>query len=1173
MWLVRPVLSQPKHFNSVWGILMTVILLELVPAVRGQAGTLDAAVELLHYKLDIHRGSLNRALRELAIQTGMQVGHFSDAGANETIVGPLVGNYMLAEALDALLAGTGMAYRRVNPHTIAIVPAATEAGAPRAASKAPETNAPAFINRDANSRATAVPDSPVTERTETLHRGFFARLAGFFAVCVASTATDPVCAQETAASAEPQPQVLQEVVITGIRKSLETAQAIKQNSEQIVDSVTAQDIGALPDRSVSEALQRIPGVTLQRADANRDPQRLSSEGGGVFVRGLSWVRSELNGRDVFSATDGRAIGFEDVSADLLAGIDVYKNPQADMIEGGVGGLVNLRTRLPFDSHRQIIALSGDYNYADMRNKGLISGNALYSNSWETGIGRVGALVSGSIGNIGNRTDAIQLGNYVAQTLATSADDDPVGSTVLVPNQLHFTRIDWQQRRVALSGALQWRPSDKWLLTLEAFQAKTNPHFTQFDASDQGYYLGNSAAQYTNLAGGIVTAGVVPAQPQLFTTYNIQHHTTNDFSINLKFEPMDRLKFTGDVQYIKSHSDTAQMSLWTEPGGHNCDGSGADGNYATITLPNGSTCSSSTGGYDQNGNSLMDTMTFNNIAGTSPSMVLQQSPNQMANQSIYWWYAAMDHLEDNDAHSWAERLDGDFKFENNAWLDSFRFGVRATDKQAITRETGWNWALLSHAYWGGGTAAYFNQSPASMSQYVSFSDFMRGTVAAPGGGWFPSQQLVTQGSAYAYSVLKATETPGTGAWTPLTTNWANATAGTDNPLSGVNNQGEHTYAGYLLLKFRHNETPLGRMDGNIGVRIVHTAESSGVGYTAVGVPPSISNCLAQNSAAACQFVVTAATFDAGGKQYQAFPSNTYTDVLPTLNVRFLLEANLQLRFALGKAIVRPSFGQMNPFTTLAFNFAPDGHSPAAVNPLTGSGGNPELKPTRANQLDTSLEWYFAPTGSITFAAFYKDVHDYIFSGTASETYTSNGVTQTFLVTRNMNGSKGRIRGFELGYQQFYDFLPPVLHGFGLAGNLTLVDSSGGRNTAPNPIDAPELAGANDTALPLEGLSRWSYNAAAMYEAHRVSARLAWNWRERYLLTSAASNLNAPVWSGNYGQLDGEVFYTLNDHLKVGLQGTNLLKARTYLDIGTAALAPRYSWTDTDSRYALAVRAQF
>ena len=127
-------------------------------------------------------------------------------------------------------------------------------------------------------------------------------------------------------------QTAGEVVVTGIRASVQSATQRKRNAEQVVDSITAQDIGALPDRSVSEALQRIAGITLQRTNDNRDPARLSSEGGGVFIRGLSWVRSELNGRDVFSAKNGRALSFEDVSSDLLAGVDVYKNPSAELIE-------------------------------------------------------------------------------------------------------------------------------------------------------------------------------------------------------------------------------------------------------------------------------------------------------------------------------------------------------------------------------------------------------------------------------------------------------------------------------------------------------------------------------------------------------------------------------------------------------------------------------------------------------------------------------------------------------------------------------------------------------------------------------------------------------------------------------------------------------------------------
>ncbi|HZI74077.1 MAG TPA: hypothetical protein VFD73_08665, partial [Gemmatimonadales bacterium] len=166
-----------------------------------------------------------------------------------------------------------------------------------------------------------------------------------------------------------------------------------------------------------------------------------------------------------------------------------------------------------------------------------------------------------------------------------------------------------------------------------------------------------------------------------------------------------------------------------------------------------------------------------------------------------------------------------------------------------------------------------------------------------------------------------------------------------------------------------------------------------------------------------------------------------------------------------------------------------------------------------------------------------------------------------------------RGFELAYQQFFDFLPSVLHGLGFQGNLTLVDSNGGRNSAVNVLDVNQTTGQDDRTLPLEGMSRWSYNANVMYETPLISARLAWNWRERYLLTTSAANINAPVWSENYGQLDGEIFFNITKNIKVGAQATNLLNRRTFLDVGGAVLAPRYSWTDTDRRYAIAVRGHF
>jgi TonB-dependent receptor len=940
-------------------------------------------------------------------------------------------------------------------------------------------------------------------------------------------------------------ETLSEVVVTGIRESLESAQAIKQNSEQIVDSVTAQDIGALPDRSVSEALQRIPGITLQRTNNNRDPARLASEGGGVFIRGLSWVRSELNGRDIFSANDGRAVSFEDISADLLSGIDVYKNPAADQVEGGIGGTVNLRTRMPFDSRKQQIAFSADYNYADLMKKGFISANALYSNQWETGIGRVGALFSASLGNIGNRTDSVQLGRFLPETLGTAEGGQPAGATVYVPNSMGWRRIDWQQRRTAFAAAFQWEPSDKWLLTLQAFQAKANPHDLEYAEGDYGAYLGNTfnypGATFTN--SGVLATGTLPITPQLDTRFEQEHHSTDDFSLNAKFSPTDRLTFTGDVQYVKSHSDITSLTAFTQVG-------------------------------DANGNGLPTTLNFD-ISGNNPYMVLNQTPNVMTNPANYWWAAAMDHLEDNDAHSWAQRLDGDFKFEENAWLDSFRFGVRATDKSAITRQTGYNWALLSHQYWGGGPPASLNSTPGYASELIPYNDFFRGSVQLPGVGYFPSYQLVRNGTAYAYSILKGTETAGWG-WTPLTTDYSKATPGTDNQSAGINDQRERTYAGYGLLRFRH-DTPIGKMDGNVGVRVVRTQERAATGTLTINALQNAlqpAACVAQFGQAACQFLIDATTFSGGGSQFHTFPANSYTDVLPTANVRFQLTNELQLRFAAGKAMVRPTFTQMSPYTSLGFSFLGNtGYQPALVSSSAGTGGNPELKPTRANQFDGSLEWYFAPTGSVTFDAFYKKITNYIFAGESFETLTSNGVTETFQVKRFQNGSDGSIRGFELAYQQFFDFLPSMLRGLGFQGNLTFVDSRGGRNTAVNILDTNQTTGAADATLPLEGMSRWSYNANLMYERGRVSARLAWNWRERYLLTTSAANINAPVWSENYGQLDGEMFFTVVNNIKIGVQGTNLLNGRTYLDVGGAVLAPRYSWTDTDRRYAIAVRALF
>src|SRR5580698_8082554 len=254
------------------------------------------------------------------------------------------------------------------------------------------------------------------------------------------------------------------VTVTGIRASLETSQSLKQNASQIVDSVTATDINALPDRSVTETLQRISGVTVDHYLADDDPDHPSAEGSAVLIRGLPYVASLLNGGESFSANNGRALSFEDVPAELMQGVDVYKNPSAEMIEGGIGGTVDLRTRMPFDSPNQVIGFSTGINEGDMEKKSKPSASFLYSNRWKTDdFGEFGALVDVSYSELASRSDGIQTNPYIlepANNIGACPCEPTAGtSNVAVPGDINWQQMDMQRRRTGLYGALQWRPND------------------------------------------------------------------------------------------------------------------------------------------------------------------------------------------------------------------------------------------------------------------------------------------------------------------------------------------------------------------------------------------------------------------------------------------------------------------------------------------------------------------------------------------------------------------------------------------------------------------------------------------------------------------------------------------------------------------------------------------
>ena len=211
-----------------------------------------------------------------------------------------------------------------------------------------------------------------------------------------------------------------ETVVTGQFIDLQDAQQTKRNADTFVDSIDAENIGSLPDRSVLEAMQRIPGVSIERFAAKDDPDRFSTEGSGAVVRGLTFTRSEFNGRDSFTANSGRGLNFSDVSPELISGVDVFKNQTADMVEGGIAGTISLKTRKPFDQSGRKVYISADTTYGDLREEATPTFSGLFSDTFNTDIGEFGFLVSYANSELRARSEGVQLAPPILADIGDSS---------------------------------------------------------------------------------------------------------------------------------------------------------------------------------------------------------------------------------------------------------------------------------------------------------------------------------------------------------------------------------------------------------------------------------------------------------------------------------------------------------------------------------------------------------------------------------------------------------------------------------------------------------------------------------------------------------------------------------------------------------------------------------
>ena len=970
-----------------------------------------------------------------------------------------------------------------------------------------------------------------------LHIHGFRRSA--LALGIALLLAPPAMAQDAGAD-DKKATDLDKVTVTGIRGSVQKAQDIKREADTFVDSVTALDIGALPDRSVTETLSRIPGVTIDRFLSVGDPEHFSAEGGGVQVRGLTQVRSELNGRDSFSASGGRSLSFGDVPSELMAGVDVYKNQKADMIEGGLGGSVNLRTFMPFDFEGQKIGASLSQNYGDFTKQSKPSASGLYSNRWKTESGgEFGFLVDIAHSELATRTDGI----FVRPFFKNSNNDlnnDGTNEQLWLPRGADWRTLEFERKRDGAYLALQWRPNADLELFATAFQSKydevwnedaifaqNNPLDVRIDAS-QPYELEGNVFR----SGRLISNGDIPMGTDVRASHRASK--TTDFSTGLKWLLSDSTEFSTELQYIKATTKGLDSTVSL----------GVNVPYIDVDL-----------------------------TGDVPSIGVDQQFT--TNPANYYWAFTMDHQDDNVATEKAWRADLKHSFDSG-FVRSVKFGVRYTDRDATSIDTGYNWKPVIQPWmqwWAlpGGVplpGLDLNSTVnASLTRLNTFDNFFRGGANSPGSLIAP---IVDTALGYpgSYEAIHAAADP------YYTCCYAGSYANTSlaNPQY-ANQQSETTKTAYAMLNFGMDDMFL---EGNVGIRVVRTdnAANGFVIYPNLAFAPYLGN--GQTEAISAQ--------------------NSYTDVLPSVNVKWEPNKNLIFRFAASKAIARPNFSDMQAYQNLTASVKssvppPTDGSLLPVSSLDLTGGsndNPYLTPMKANQFDLSAEWYFDPDrgGMAWINLFHKGVKDYFRRQTNLVSYPGvDGNDYDYLVTQLVNVGTAKIQGAEIGWNQFFDFLPAPFDGFGMSANYTYIKSSTnvpiGLDTQPVDTD-----GSSFGPLPADGLSKNAFNLAGFYEKGPWQVRLAYNWRSEYLLSIGPNGYNGndgvptpiawklPVFSDAYGQLDGSIFYKFTDHIQVGLEMNNLNNAeqRTIMDQNAAGRRVT-SWYVNDRRYAATLRLTF
>ena len=904
---------------------------------------------------------------------------------------------------------------------------------------------------------------------------------------------------------------IQTVQVTGLRASLESALNAKREDNGIVDVIKAEDMGKFPDTNLAESLQRVPGVVIDR-DAG--------EGRNITVRGLGqdFTRVRINGIEGLATTGGtdssggtnrgRGFDFNVFASELFSSLTVRKSSSADVDEGSLGATVDLQTLRPFDlkGFNATIAAKGKYNdgsekidprvafmlsntFMDRTLGVLVSGafskrrvleEGFSTVRWDNGPSSGGwCAPQGVAANPANSTAttcgpaAQGVPRLPASAAATEAYNAASSAGNFHPRLPRYGRLTHDQDRLGLTASVQWRPQRGTLLTFDMLYSKLDA--TRQEDFLQAISFSRSAAQGGKPQMSVVEAQYAPNGALLYGRYN-----GVDIRSESRFDELNTTFSQPTLTLEHKISDTWSMSAKLG----RANSKFRNPVQTTVTLD-----ALNVNGYtiDFRGNERLpaisypfDPMAANGALGILgvPQVTSGTQPNTIANTTT-----SEIRIRPQGATNVNDVGQFDLAWEASEHL-TFKGGLNRKKYASDTYE----FRRVNQ------NDTIFAPAAGTTGLTTTVSGFGKGLDMPAGNptGWvIPNLGAIAAAYDIYCNCIKAGPAGGPGDFTLSSITNGNA-RGNNRTVT------ERDDGFYLMGEFKYDlwDIPL---RGNVGVRHVKT-ELEAIGYQAAG----------------------------GGTAVKV--NHEYKDTLPSMNIAANLTRDFIVRFGAAKVMTRPQLGFLSPGGTIS-----------TTGTLTINTGNPLLKPFRAKTFDSSFEYYFGKNAFVGLGLFQKNIDTYIQSLRTNVAFRETGLPlsllpanfsgdEQFQVTAPINTDGGKLKGFELNYQQPFTFLPGWGRNFGTVLNYTRVSSK--IEYAVSPTSSERIV---DDLL---NLSPKSWNATFYYDDGKFSARVSGAKRSSFLTRVPGQNNNDVEGKNETFNVDVSLSYKWNEQLEFTLEGVNL-----------------------------------